>query len=273
MDERVAVDLLHKKLQGGFNRNYAKRLLHALDYMSLAITQAAAFISLRSPHTTLPKYLRDIQNDTDRARLLNKHVTDTRRDEEASNSIITTWQISFENICKERPSASQLLSLMCLFDRQDIPKSLLDRQYQESNEMESDFEDDIYTLSSYSLIRTNGEATKFEMHRLVQFSTKSWLELRGEAEKWKKKFIAIMDEEFPLGQSENWSKYQKLFPHVEKALEYRPANQDYLQRWASVLFNAACYANDQGNYGIAEKMNREAADVYGKALGPEHPST
>ena len=278
MDERVAVDLLRKKLQGDFNENDAKRLLHALDYMPLAITQAAAFISQRSPHTTISKYLQDLQkSDTDRARLLNKHVTDTRRDGKASNSIITTWQISFENICKERPSASQLLSLMCLFDQQGIPKSLLNGRYQELNEIEDDseddFEDDIYTLCSYSLIGTDADATEFEMHQLVQFSTKSWLELRGEAEKWKEKFIATMDEEFPLGQYENWTKCQKLFPHVEKVLEYRPANQDYLQRWASILFNAGWYADEKGNYGIAEKMNKQAADVYKKALGPEHPST
>jgi hypothetical protein len=148
MGEKVAVDLLHKKLHEDFNENDAKRLLHALDYMPLAITQAAAFINQRSPHTTLPKYLHDLQkSNTDRARLLNKHVTDTRRDGKASNSIIMTWQISFENICNERPSASLLLSFMCLFDRQGIPKSLLNGRYQDSNEIEEDFEEDIYTLA------------------------------------------------------------------------------------------------------------------------------
>ena len=68
MDERVAVNLLHKKLHGDFNENDAKRLLHALDYMPLAITQAAAFINQRSPHTTLPKSLLVLQkSNTDRA--------------------------------------------------------------------------------------------------------------------------------------------------------------------------------------------------------------
>jgi tetratricopeptide (TPR) repeat protein len=42
---------------------------------------------------------------------------------------------------------------------------------------------------------------------------------------------------------------------------------------ASILFNAAWYANGKGNYGVAEKMNKQAADTYEKALGPEHPST
>ena len=172
---------------------------------------------------------------------------------------------------------------MCLFDRQGIPKSLLSGRYQESNKTEGDskddseddfdFEEDIYTLYSYSLIETNADATEFEMHQLVQFSTKSWLELRGETENWKEKFIAIMDEEFPWGRYENWTKCQKLFPHAEKALEYRPANQDYLQRWASILFAAGWYALEKGNYGISEKMYKQSADVYEKTLGLEHSST
>ncbi|KAF2182136.1 hypothetical protein K469DRAFT_669907 [Zopfia rhizophila CBS 207.26] len=274
MDEGLAIDLLCRKLQGNFNKDDARRLLHALDYMPLAITQAAASINKRSPHITLSKYLQDLQkSDTDRAKVLNKRVTDTRRDGKASNSIIATWQISFEDIRKERPSASQLLSLMCLFDRQGIPKSLLDRHYQELDEIEGDFEDDIYILYSYSLIGTNVDATEFEMHQLVQFSTKTWLDLRGELEKWKEKFISIMDQEFPVGEYENWTICQKLFPHVEETLKYRPVNQDYLAEWASILFNAAWYADDKGDYVTAEKMNRQALDAYEKALGLEHPST
>jgi hypothetical protein len=99
MEEKVAVDLLHKKLHGNFDENDARRLLHALDSMPLAIAQAVAFISQRTPQITISKYLQDLQkSNADRARLLNGHVTDTRRDGEASNPIITTWQISFEKL-------------------------------------------------------------------------------------------------------------------------------------------------------------------------------
>jgi hypothetical protein len=49
----------------------------------------------------------------------------------------------------------------------------------------------------------------------------------------------------------------EVISHVEKALEYRLANQGYLQRWASLLFNIchAWDAEEKGNYGVAEKMN------------------
>jgi hypothetical protein len=113
MDEELAVELLRKKLRVNFSEGDARKLVHALDYMPLAISQAAAFISHRNPHTTVSKYLQDLQkSDVDRARLLSKNVLDNRRDRRASNSIIATWQISFENIRTDRLSAAQLLSLI-----------------------------------------------------------------------------------------------------------------------------------------------------------------
>jgi len=56
---------------------------------------------------------------------------------------------------------------------------------------DGNFEDDFHTLISYSLLATNIEGNEFEMHRLVQFSTKKWLELHDELEKWKEKYIIM----------------------------------------------------------------------------------
>lgn len=83
----------------------------------------------------------------------------------------------------------------------------------ENSDME--FEDDVFTLESYSLITTNFESDQFEMHRLVQFSTGKWLELNREAEKWEKKYIGIISEAFPIGDYEHRTTCQVLFPHVE----------------------------------------------------------
>jgi len=270
MDEDHALKLLRKKLQTNFDEDDSKTLLQVLDYMPLAITQAAAFISQRTPRVTVSKYLQDLKkSDTERVRLLNKNIVDTRRDGNSSNSIIVTWQVSFENICKERPSAARLLSLMSLFDRQGIPKSLLEHCYQESDdsdEVVEDFDEDVYALCSYYLIGTNIDGTEFEMHRLVQFSTKTWLEIRGELEKWKERFIKVMDEKFPVGRYENWTICRKLFPHAEIALECRPVNEKFQTQWASIVFKAGWYADEVGNYNTAEKMKIQAVNAY-EALG------
>jgi tetratricopeptide (TPR) repeat protein len=274
MDQSDALALLHKKLQGDLSTDDAVELLQTLDYMPLAITQAAAYISQRAPRITISRYLDNLRrSDKDRATLLKKDVGDVRRDGSASNSIIATWQISFEHIRKERPAAARLLSLMSLFDRQGIPDSLLYNHYQEGDDIEADFEEDIYTLASYSLVGTNVEGKEFEMHRLVQFSTKKWLELRDELERWKETYITIMEEAFPVGQHENWATCQRLFPHAEIVLTYRPANDDYLAQWASILFDAAWYAGDKGNYSAAEEMSRRALEGYRKARGVEHSDT
>jgi hypothetical protein len=156
MDEGDALALLQKKLSFDADEHNAIELLQALDYMPLAITQAAAYIEQRAPRMTISRYLDEIRrSDHDRARLLKKDVGDSRRDGRASNSIIATWQISFEHIRKKIPTAARLLSLMSLFDRQGIPESLLYNRYQRDEDKEADFEDDIHTLTSYSLVEIN----------------------------------------------------------------------------------------------------------------------
>ena len=204
MDECDALALLQKKLDCSADKDNSIKLVQYLDYMPLAITQAAAYIQGRAPRMTISQYLDEIRrSDHDRTRLLKKDMADSRRDGRASNSIIQTWQISFEHIRKEMPTAARLLSLMSLFDRQGIPESLLHNRYQGDDDGEADFEEDIYTLASYSLVGMSAEGSEFEMHRLVQFSMKKWLELHNELEEWKEKYVTLMDESYPVGRHEN----------------------------------------------------------------------
>jgi hypothetical protein len=274
MDQEHALALLHKKLPESLNTTDSAELVQALDYMPLAITQAAAYICQRAPRITVSEYLHNLRgNDKDRANLLKKDVGDTRRDGRSSNSIISTWQISFEYIRKEWSSAARLLSLMSLFDRQGIPESLLCQSYREDGDIEADFEDDIAILTSYSLVTINAEGNEFEMHRLVQFSTKTWLELYDVLEHWKERYIKIIYRAFPIGHYENWATCQQLFPHAEMVLLYCPTNEDYLAQWALTLHNAAWYSNEKGSYNTAEEMNRGALKGYSTVLGEEHPST
>ena len=126
MDEGDALAFLQKKLSFDADEHNAIKLLQALDYMPLAITQAAAYIEQRSPCMTISRYLDEIyRSDHNRACLLKKDIGDSCRDGRASNLIIVTWQISFEHIRKNIPTAAWLLSLMSFFDRQGIPESLL----------------------------------------------------------------------------------------------------------------------------------------------------
>jgi tetratricopeptide (TPR) repeat protein len=279
MDEDEALALLEAKLSFNVNEDDAIELLKALDYMPLAITQAAAYIEQRAPRMTVSRYLDEVvQSDYNRSSLLMKDMGDGRRDGRASNSIMTTWQISFAHIQKERPTAARLLSLMSLFDRQGIPESLLYDRYQQDigvdgNGVQTDFEDDIHTLTNYSLVKMSADGNKFEMHRLVQFSMKTWLELSGELEGWKEVYVTLMDNNYPVGRHENWTTCQKLFPHAQIVVGYRPADVKAVEAWASVLFKVAWYASEMGKYKEAEEMSRGAFEAREAILGAEHTAT
>ena len=99
--------VIQKKLKGEDNEDEVLELLRNLDYMPLAISQAAAYIRQRAPRVTVSKYLKDFhRSEKDRASLLNNVVRDRRRDGKASNSILATWQISFEYIRSDQPHQS-----------------------------------------------------------------------------------------------------------------------------------------------------------------------
>lgn len=95
-----AVALLVKKLKKqkpDLVRDDLFDLARELDCMPLAISQAAAYVNQRAPRVTVSKYLDELRrNDHDRAKLLQVDIRDPRRDGQASNSILTTWYVSFE---------------------------------------------------------------------------------------------------------------------------------------------------------------------------------
>lgn len=284
MDQMEALALLQNQLERNSGKadadqksgesDDAKALVEALDYMPLAISQAAAYISQRAPRATVSKYLLNLRKgDRDRARLLQIDLGDTRRDGTASNSVITTWQISFAHIHREKPSATQLLSLMSLFNPQGIPEYLLDGRYHEIGDADADFEDDLNTLLSFSLIATDTDGQHFQMHRLVQYSTTTWLDLNGDLIHWKEKYVILMSEEFPESNPENWNTCQDLFPHVQTTIAYPLIGDNAIQAKASLLTKAMVYAYDTGYYPTAQDMGRNALDVRQTHLGAEHPDT
>jgi tetratricopeptide (TPR) repeat protein len=279
MDEGQALTLLRRKLTSSFDEKDGAELVRALDYMPLAITQATRYINRLAPRSSVSKYLDQFRkSDKSKANLLNRDAGDLRRDPRVSNSIITTWQISFEHIRGARPSAAGLLSLMSFFNHQGIPEFVL-REYVNSadgypeEDRELEFEDDLATLRSYSLVVVDIAGHTFEMHRLVQFAMGRWLESYGHLDLWRRKFLKIMSTTFPTGDFENWGVCQRLFAHAEVVGAQEPTDDDSLCEWSRILTNAAWYAWAKGMYGVAEKTVKKAISARERVLGKEHTDT
>ncbi|KAJ4167392.1 hypothetical protein NW754_011207 [Fusarium falciforme] len=158
MDDAKGLHLFQNKLNGDFDKDAAADLLRALDCIPLAITQAAAYINRRAPRASVKTYLDAFrESDKKKGSLLNRDAGDLRRDETVSNSVVTTWQVTFEQIRCERPSAAKLLSFMSFFNPQGIPEFVLhdystDLTDNVDRDAESDdFEDDLDVLRGYSL--------------------------------------------------------------------------------------------------------------------------
>lgn len=278
MDKNEGLQLLRNKLGDLPLEESAVELLSALDCIPLAITQAAAYINRRA-RITVAGYLSEFRKSNKRREsLLNWDAGEPRREESASNSVVTTWQMSFEQIRQERRSAAELLSLMSFFNSQGIPESTL-RGYSrgraevdaakdyEEEDADSSFNEDLDMLLAYSLVSMNADNKACEMHALVQFCTRVWLSSFGDVTQWEQRFVVLMARELPSGEYKNWAECQRLFPHVEPLFEREPAAEEAVKAWAEVMTNAAWYLWLQGSYSTAQQVAARALSASERVFG------
>jgi len=279
MTEEDALRLLKTRIAvSKSSEGDARALVQALEGIPLAVTHAAAYVAIREPRIDVSNYLELYrESEENQTYLLNiQNARDLRRDSSVSDTVITTWQMSFEHIRKTSPAAADLLSLMAMFDRQGVPEHLL---YDGRSRLQ--FEDAVTPLTSFSLIRTQGGKPSrqqtgdqsFEMHSLVQLSTRKWLELNDEVGKWRKASLRIMAATFPNGQHETWASCQILLPHSKKVLGYSSGCEEETLDQASIAINTAWYLSLVGEYELAGNINRSALKAREAMLGPEHPDT
>ncbi|KAJ4854193.1 tetratricopeptide repeat domain-containing protein [Trichoderma breve] len=290
MSEADALTLLERKMGSPLlpsEASLAEDLVKALECIPLAIGQAAAYIQARRPRSSIEKYLAEFRkSERESVKLLKYEANDIGRDEETSNTVLRTWAISFDHIRSQQRSAADLLSLMSFFDRQGIPEWVLNHPTMQSNNLDeteksesdagedsdndisSSFEEDILVLRNYCLIAVNEEGNKFEMHRLVQLSIKSWLKAFGLQETFMQQYITRIAASFPTTKYENWAICRDLFAHVQVALDYRP-NEDTLEDWVILCYKGGKYARRQGKYNLAEQMARKSKKVCEKKFGKD----
>ncbi|KAF4445315.1 kinesin light chain 3, partial [Fusarium acutatum] len=293
MREEQALELLQRRLENKTDESTAKNLVNTLDCIPLAVNQAAAYINRRSPRVTIESYLDEFySNEKRKDSLLRSDKGDLGRQDGVSNSVVVTWQVTFEQIRRERPQAANLLSLMSQFQANNIPEMML-HSYNENSttrneevnvgaidigsesEGESgriDFENDIDVLRGYSLVNIPTVGL-FEMHSLVQFCTRSWISEFGDPARWSRLFMKLAADHFPSGAFETWTVCQTLLPHVEPSLRSKPREETSVANWAKVLTNVSWYMLMVGEYSRAEMLADAAVQARRRILGPDHPST
>lgn len=281
MDEDQAVSLLRNKMGAGYTKQNALQLAQELDFMPLALTQAAAYICQSAGRCTVQQYLEKLKYcDTPAASVLDADERDLRRDRESSNSIMLTWRISFDHIREVNPSAADLLSLMCFFDRQAIQEKLIHKRSSDDDsgspiDRSRAFDDALAVLRSYFFITPNSDATSFEMHRLVQLATKRWLNAHGRLHHWALQSVINLNDVWPLHshELENWEICQSLFPHAVAVLDTEVTERKSILLQAELLLRSGEYAMAKGDYPYAQKMLETSHHARKQMLGERQPET
>ena len=269
-------ELLRCRLPGIHAEEYIFDLLEELEYIPLAITQAAAFMSKR--RRTISQYL-DLyrKSDSARVRMLSYEFSDHGRQYNSMESVAKTWIISFESIRRGNPRSADLLSLMCYFDRHAIPAALLTAE----DEDELDFEDAVAVLRAFSLIESDEAGTSFDMHNLVQLATKLWLidEKKGEEDKWALEALKSLARNFPAPlhhtTPEYWQRGRDFLPHAQLILAHpfkAQRNEIELAR-ATLLFSVSRYLHWRGAVMESKAKNEESFEIRERILGEKHPDT
>ena len=264
-----ALHLLRSKLPSGiWEEASAVKLVADLDYLPLAITQAAALISQNS--TTIADYLESLHNDEAEAKeLLDEEYYDVRRDQDIQTPVLRTWRLSFDMIQKQKTRAIEILSLMAVMDRQGIPKRLLKRE----GESAVHFTLALGILQAFSLISTEKEGLSFGIHRLVQLSVEAKLESEGNLAHTQAEALDNLVRETPdYSTFDSWGEWEVIMPHMEALLRCRPNTDLPLLQQAWILRAIALYDREQGRYSRAQSRLQEALDIRQRILGKEAPA-
>lgn len=138
MGDDEAVELLQSLLPNhNFSPSEAIALAFRLEYLPLALAQAASFI-LKN-FMSINDYVQILnKSDTSLVRQLSEPFASIGRDSETPHALTATWLISFRQIEQRHPLAGNLLSFMSMFDRQAIPKDLVEEYCHEQLRDKSD---------------------------------------------------------------------------------------------------------------------------------------
>ncbi|KAI0420494.1 hypothetical protein F5X98DRAFT_29554 [Xylaria grammica] len=205
-------------------RQRALQLLQLLEYLPLAIEQAGAYISQRIPDDfesccpTLEDYLDLYQRN---ARMLLQYKRSSIMWSNRNDTVLTTWEVSFDAVKKESPEASDLLLLCGFLADNDIFEEMF-RLGRKLPENDTTFQESASKLSSYSLVKFKGGHGSFSIHPLVKYWARERLPLDVQ-QRLANHVIQLILRGLNFKREEGSHEYtsfeRRIIPHLDNAVE------------------------------------------------------
>ncbi|KAH8734057.1 hypothetical protein BGZ61DRAFT_504150 [Ilyonectria robusta] len=278
MDKNESEHLLRAKLSDTTAASDDLLMLaDRLENLPLALAQGAAYIQETS--ITVAKYIQLLDgSETNMIDLLSKEFETIGRDSDALQPVAQTWILSFQQIEQQNVFAGELLSFMCLLDRQDIPAQFLSHYSEQDRNggPRSDMEltEALGILKAFSFL-TENNIGNFDMHRLVQLVTRKWLNGRGTITRFKSEALQTVSHIYPDGNIfENQTQCAMFLSHANSVLRLDGVgSRDDDDAKATLLNCIAGYFSFGGQWSDAEKLNIEAVEIRKEIWGEDHPKT
>ncbi len=275
MDGTESEKLLRTKLKKYPTSGELSTLSSRLEYLPLALVQAAAFIEANT--IPISGYLRLLdKSDQHLVDLLGEEFETVGRNWETPRAVAETWILSFEQIQRQNGFAGELLSLMSLFDRQAIPLEFLShhsKQQGQEQRGEIQLTKALGVLKAFCFV-VEDKDRRFDMHRLVQLVTQMWLDRKGTMGQFAEQAVTVVSQAYPYGSYENRALCSALLPHVHAVLRLMSTGtKDEKLARASLLHCGGGFFSYQGQWNEAEKFQLQARGLRREVLGEEHPST
>jgi tetratricopeptide (TPR) repeat protein len=211
MAGQETADLLEKSLvrkSPSYDYETMMNLLTELEYLPLAITQAAAYINTNK--SSMSEYLRLLRKtEQDAVAILSTDFGDKTRYQNLTNAVAKTWMITFNKILECDTLAADLLAFISCIEWRAIPYSILPAAYPESRLIGA-----IGTLCSYSFLERRDEGTQLDMHRLVHLATRIWVKKSGREAETRMAALQHLTEVFPSDDYTNREIWLDYLPHV-----------------------------------------------------------
>ena len=254
----------------------AAELARELDYLPLALEQAAAFVvshdarfqdylaSFRSRHLKLLEQQQPIAG-------------------QYSRSVATTWTLNFTQIAQSQVSAD-LLSLSAFLAPDEIPLDLFISALAETKWVAAKARDILRfdplavdqllkPLIEYSLIRRHVGTRSYSIHRLTQAVLRDRLSER-DRRKWANRAIVLINSIFPVPYVfENWPICERLISHSLACFEWIGHLDLRTEQAASLLNKTAEYLVRRAQYEEPERLLTRSLKIRERILDKNHPDT
>jgi tetratricopeptide (TPR) repeat protein len=277
-----AVDMLDKRLLQEHRHQLREsgtvdKFLEMLYYHALAIVQAIAFVNTND--VTLSDYIALYRNsEGDAMELLKEEFEDQGRYREATNSVITTWYISFERIQRQNVIAADHLSFMACTANNDISASMFPPLYTNTEHIKA-----IGILKAHSFVAERHSRAdhpkgklqilhkKYDIHPLVHLAIRGWLKAHQQWTLWIERTLMQLIEVVPYGDHDTrdyWTAYMHHAIHIMRLPEVHG-----MEGRMTLLERIARCERSLGKFQVAERAYRQAFEQRLIMSGEEHPDT